>query len=259
MNIRFPNVRARSERSFAFTLIEILIAIGILALIITAIYSSWTAILRATKVGLEASAAVQRSRMVVRVLEDSISSMQSFALNQPYYSFVAENGDDATLSFVARLSKSFPRSGKFGDLDLRRVTFFIDRDRQLVLQQAPLVMEMDVDEKEHPVVLAKNVREFSMQFWDPRARDWVEEWKQTNQLPRLIQFTLKLADSTRAQRPQEEVSRIVSVPAITVQPVWQMPRGVGGPPGAPGALPPGVLQPGANPGTPGGPPVGATR
>ena len=37
----------------AFTLVEILISIGILGLVLVAIYSSWTAILRASKVGLE--------------------------------------------------------------------------------------------------------------------------------------------------------------------------------------------------------------
>ena len=35
----------------AFTLIEVLIAIGILALVMTAIYASWVAVLRASKVG----------------------------------------------------------------------------------------------------------------------------------------------------------------------------------------------------------------
>jgi hypothetical protein len=103
-----------------------LIAIGILALVITAIYSSWTAILRASKVGQDAAASVQRSRIVLRVLEDSLSSAQSFALNPAYYGFVAENGDDASLSFVARLSKSFPER-RFGDLDVRRVTFSVDQ------------------------------------------------------------------------------------------------------------------------------------
>ena len=64
---------------FAFTLVEIMLAITILALVLTAIYSSWTAILRASKVATEATAAVQRSRISLRVLEDSLSSVQSFA------------------------------------------------------------------------------------------------------------------------------------------------------------------------------------
>src|SRR5215831_14296463 len=179
----------RVGKQNGFTLIEILIAIGILMMIVAAIYASWTAILRASKVGLEASAAAQRARIVVRVLEDSLTSAEAFGPNQKYYGFEAENGNEAYLSFVARLAKSFPRSGKFGDLDVRRLTFSVeagsDSGRELVLRQNPLVMEMDVDEKEHPLVLAKNVQDFEIEFWDARLADWTDEWKQTNALPKL--------------------------------------------------------------------------
>src|SRR5205814_2813945 len=64
---RFARYASRSHaptlpRSRGFTLVEILVAIGILALVLAAIFSSWTAILRASKTGLDAAAAVQRSR-----------------------------------------------------------------------------------------------------------------------------------------------------------------------------------------------------
>jgi hypothetical protein len=243
-----------------------MVAIGILSMVLAAIYSSWTAILRASKTGLEAAASAQRARISIRVLEDSLGSAQSFAANLPYYYFDAENGDTPVLSFVARLSKSFPRSGKFGDLDVRRVTFSVesgpDGARQLVLRQNPLVMEIDTDEKEHPIVLAKNVKGLEMQFWgtDKNPPDWVDEWREqkTNQLPKLVMITLKLADNPHSGRVTEEITRIISLPSVTVQPVWQMSRGAGGPgaPGIPGT--PGAPMPGGglgNPGMPGNPGV----
>jgi len=245
---------ATTRQPVGFTLVEVLIAIGILSLVIASIYSTWTAILRASKSGQTAAAAVQRTRIVVRLLEDSLSSAQSFGANVGYYGFMAENGDEASLSFVARLSRSFPRSGRFGDLDVRRVTFAVqpgsDGGRNLVLRQTPLVMDTDEDETEHPIVLAKHVKEFSMEFWDNRLNDWVDEWKQTNQLPRLITFTLRLADTAQPLAPVEEISRTVSIPSVTVQPVWQVPRmpGAGGIPPGGGTNPPGVLPPGTTPG-----------
>ncbi len=232
-------VSTRALRS-GFTLVEILIAIALLGLVLAAIYSSWTAILRASKVGLEAAASVQRSRIAIRMLEDSLGSAQAFAANPQYYAFVAENGNEASFSFVARLAKDFPRSGKFGDLNVRRLTFSVepapDSGRQLVLRQQTLLMEMDVDEKEHPLVLAKNVKDFELGFWDTRLSDWVDEWTQTNQLPPLVKITLSVADHPYSSQAQQEVTRIVSLPAVMVQPVWQMPRGMGGPPGQ---VPPG--------------------
>ena len=245
----------------AFTLIEILIAIGIFAMVLAAIYSSWTAILRASKVGLDAAAAVQRSRIVMRTIEDSLLCAQSFGLNQRYYGFMAQNGSDASLSFVARLPESFPRNRKFGDLHVRRVTFSIEpgaeSGRMLVLRQNPLLMDLDKDENEHPLVLAKYVSEFQMEFWDMRANDWTDEWRQTNQLPKLVRIALKLADNANSLRkPQQEIVRIVNLPATMVQPGWQLPMGPNRPGLNPGGtnFPPGFnpnLPPGVNPNLPG--------
>jgi hypothetical protein len=89
-------------------------------------------------------------------------------------------------------------------------------------------MDLDIDEKEHPLVLAKNVQDFQLQFWDLRLNDWTDEWTQTNQIPKLVMVTLKLSDSAYSSQVQEEVTRIVSIPAIAVQPGWQMPMGLPG-------------------------------
>ena len=136
---------------------------------------------------------------------------------------------------------------------MRRVTYSLEPapegGRQLVLRQNPLVMDLDEDEQKYPIVLAKNVMGLEMQFWDTSKNppDWVDEWsdQRTNQLPKLVMVTLRLADNPHSRRVTEEITRIISIPAMTVAPVWQVSRGPGGPgtPGQPG-------QPG-QPGTPG--------
>src|SRR5262245_34103667 len=82
-------------RVSAFTLVEILIALGIFSMVLAAIYSTWTAILRASKVGRDAAAAVQRARMAGRTIEESLGSVQSFGAHQQfhpeYYAFLAKN------------------------------------------------------------------------------------------------------------------------------------------------------------------------
>ena len=234
--------RQQLHSARAFTLIEILVAIGIFSMVLAAIYSTWTAILRSSKVGLEAAAAVQRARIASRTIEETLGSVQSFAANMADYSFVSENGSEATLSFVSRLSPSFPRSGKFAGLDVRRVTFSVEPapegGRHLVLRQTPLLMDMDKDEKNYPLELAKNVKDFKTEFWDVRSQEWIDEWKQTNQIPILVKVTLKLADNAYSSQVRQQVTRIVSLPSVTVQPGWQMPRiqpGAGGlTPGMPG-------------------------
>lgn len=245
------------SRPDGFTLVEILIAMGILSLVLAAIFSSWTAILRASRTGRDAAAAVQRARMAGRTIEESLGSAVLFTQNARYYSFLAENGDDPSLSFVARLAASFPRQGKFEGLDMRRVAFSVqeskDGVRELVLRQAPLLMEFDEDEQKHPLVLARGVKDFKTEFWDPRLEDWMDEWKLTNQLPMMVKVTLSLGDA-RFSEPKETVTRIVSLPSMAVSPMWQNPRlppvpGQSAPiPGQPGVVP---GQPGVIPGQPG--------
>jgi general secretion pathway protein J len=245
--MKLPDQRTKlfSVRPFstrAFTLVEIMIAISILAIILAAIFSSWTAILRSKKVAIDSTASIQRARISLRIIEDSLTSARSFVRNNRYYGFSSEAGSDGSLSFVARLAKSFPRSGKFGDLDVRRLTFSIESgpesSSQLVLRQSPIMTDPDKDEAENPLVLAKDVKGFEMQFWDQKLNDWTDEWKDTNALPRLVMVTLKIGNNPHSSHVNEEITKIISVASSAVQPGWQpavAPMAQPNQPGQPGA------------------------
>jgi len=220
-------LRRQHLRTPGFTIIEIMVSLAIFGLIVAAVYSSWMAIVRGAQVGRKAAADAQRSRIAVRTLEDSLTAARCFAIDVTNYAFVAENGDTPYLSFVAKLSSSFPRSGRFGDFDVRRVTFSLepgpDSSRQLVLRQNPVSMDMDIDEKEHPIVLAPNVKDFKMQFWDGQSKDLQDDWTQTNQLPREVQIVLSLeGNRTTSGKPVvHDVAIVVAPPSVIVQPGWQ--------------------------------------
>ncbi|MCS7338268.1 MAG: prepilin-type N-terminal cleavage/methylation domain-containing protein, partial [Verrucomicrobiae bacterium] len=245
--------QVRRSGQAALTLVEVLIAIGLLGMVVGAIYSSWTAILRASKVAQDAAAAAHRERMAVQVIEQALNSACLYTANWRWYAFVAENGPDAMLSFVARLPESFPRAGKFGDLNLRRVSFSLepgpDGQKQLVLRQSPLLMEIDEDEENHPLVLARNVKEFKLEFWDARTGEWMDEWRDTNQLPRIVMVALTVGRpgaDTSTQAGQLQLVRFVNLPCRGVQPNWQAP-----------GLPPAGPRPGQPP-TPRTPAPGQT-
>jgi len=239
-----------ARRASAFTLLEIIVALALFALVALAIYSSWTAVIRGSKVGLTAAAKVQRSRIAMQTIEEALTSARSFDANNKYYTFIGENGAEATLSFVARLPDSFPRSGKFGDFDVRRVTFALepgpDSAKQLVLRQSPILMDLDRDEKEHPVVIAKDVKEFAMEFWDGRpdnrgTADWLDEWDQTNRIPLMVKVTLQFKGDDLGQTVREN-TKVIGLPAIAMPTIWQRPGGQRGSTPPPGILPPGGQQ-----------------
>jgi type II secretion system protein J len=245
--------------SRAFTLLEIIVALALFMLVAAAIFSSWSAVMRASKVGLTAAAKVQRSRIAMQTIEEALTSVQSFDADNQYYSFIGENGAEATLSFVSRLSDSFPRSGKFGDFNVRRVTFALepgpDSGKQLVLRQNPILMRLEdlKDEMEHPVVIAKDVKSFALEFWDGKPAggkpaDWLDEWDQTNRVPAMIKVTLQFKGDDTSQNSRENI-KVIAPPAMAVPAIWQRAGGrPGAAPGGPGAGPGFVPPPGSQPG-----------
>src|SRR5688500_17189225 len=113
------NVQLHQRYKSGFTVVELMIAITIFLTIIFAIYSSWTAILRAAAAGKAAAAAAQRDRIAFKCVEDALTTAVAFSENIRHYAFLSDtSGDFATLSLVCRLPPGFPGSGLYGDQTL---------------------------------------------------------------------------------------------------------------------------------------------
>ena len=245
------------RRCRGFTLIELMVAVGILMMVMFAIYSSWTAILRSSQVGMKAAADAQRSRIGMKCLEDALLTAEMFTENVRYYSFQADTTSDpnlASLSLTARLPASFPGSGLFGDQVVRRVTFTVEAGTNgnvLMMRQTPYLMQATEDP--YPIPLAQNVTLFVMEFWDTRLNEWATEFVVTNQLPRMIRVSLGTGKrGAYSDEPTEISTRVVAIPGSAITRDMQAPirpgvpgGGGGGRPGG-GNLPPGPGQGGRN-------------
>jgi type II secretion system protein J len=232
---------ALRKKSRAFTLIEIMMAMAIFSMVVTAIYATWTLIIKSAKIGQEAAAQVQRERVTFRTFEDALVCARSFQADLQHYSFVVENGSAPTLSFVARLPEFFPRSGRFGDFDVRRVTFSLengsDGQQQLVLRQTPILMDTDETEQQFPFVLSRNVSKMEFELWDARKGKWVDEWTTTNEIPSMIHLTLTYSPYSTPQT--EVVSRVVDISSTMVPGGFQRRGQSTGATNAPGVPPTG--------------------
>jgi hypothetical protein len=212
--------------------VEIMIAMAIFAMVVAAIYSTWMLILRAARVGQDTAAQAQRQRITLRTIEDSVTCIQSFQASMKYYTFIVANGDQPLFSYTSRVPDIFPRNGKFGDFNLRRLAFSLEPGqnglKDLVLRQNPILMDMDADEQTHPLVLAHNVDKFLVECWDTNEMDWAQEWPYTNNIPPMIRISLTLGGYTDSGRgaPELSVSRVVSIPSSTMPAVVQ--TGAGG-------------------------------
>jgi prepilin-type N-terminal cleavage/methylation domain-containing protein len=218
----------------AFTLIEIMVAIAIFALLVAAVYSTWFLIIKSAQIGQEAAAQVQRQRIAVRTLEDSLTCIQSFQASMQYYTFIVENGPQPQLSFVARVPDVFPRNGRFGDFNLRRLTFAVeavtDSEKDLVLRQNPILMDIDPAEQSTPLVLARNVQDFIVECWDTNQMDWVDTWDNTNALPPMVRVTLALGSNLKDKNstaPTIAITREIAIPSGTMPQAAQGGQGSG--------------------------------
>ncbi len=217
----------------AFTLIELMLAMFVLSLLLAGVYSSWTAIVRAAKIGQNTAVEVQRTRVAIRAIIDSLLTVQMYGANTRFYSFEADtSGSFATVSFVSRLPASFLDSGLFHDQIVRRVTFVVEpgpEGNQLVMYQMPFLAVESSEQKPFPIVLTKDVSQFTMDFWDGKANKWREDWNNTNALPKIVRVSLGIGRSRNSRsQPEEVYTRVVSLPSIVIPREYQLTVGGGG-------------------------------
>lgn len=234
MKIRCTSTSSPSGEGHGFTLVEIMVAVGIFGMIMVAIYASWSAILRGTKIGQDAAVEAQRARMTMRCIEDALVSCQLFNENIQHYSFIADTSSDfAFLSVASHLPESFPGSGMFGGQSVRRVTFSIEpspsRQNQLVMRQMPLLGATNAAEDlSYSLVLAPDVSAFTLEFLDINRGEWVKDWFYTNQLPRIVRVTLGLGRADKYfGRPRDIFTRDVALSAIAIPVEYQMGTAIG--------------------------------
>jgi general secretion pathway protein J len=239
-------------RRAAFTLLEIMVAVAIFMLILTAIYSIWHGIIKGTRSGIKAVQEVQRSRIAMHSIQQAFLCARVFTENIKYYYFIGESsGNQSRIEMTCRLPADFLGMG-FVDpnLRLRRVTIKTEPSKdgggdELVMSHYPMLVDPELQGNEpYRIVLARDVSRFELEYVDPRKGEWVSEWVQTNSLPKLVRVTLGLGKSGLSSSSQTEdiVSRIIPLPAQNI-------TGLQGARPAPG-------QPGVPPGASGFPPGG---
>ena len=224
--MRIPSLfRSRAGgglRGNAFTILELMLALGIFAMVLTAIYATWIAILKGSRAGLKAAAEVQRARMTVRTLEDAFNGTEYFQANMKYYVFLANtSGDMAEVELAARLPESFPGVGRYGGQVVRRVRFFTEPGKDgmhdLMMSQWPIMSVQDSVNPPYTITLARDVTHFQLAFYEPQKGEWLDEWTKTNQLPKMVQIALGLGKSaTGGNKPYDVVYSMIALPSVGV-------------------------------------------
>jgi general secretion pathway protein J len=201
------------RRQRGMTMIEVLIALAVLAMIVTSVWSGF----RGTIDGMAAAEAVQMRYAIVRV---GLTRMQS-ELGMAYLSFNrplddvrqytlldgVDNGkqDDLTFSSFShlRMRKDANESDQSviqyfiekDPEDARRTHLFRRESRRLSGDRAD-----ELDEYFPAYIVIEDVEEFDVQYWDDRQREWLDEWRTTrndmqpDRLPPRVKIRLVVRD-----------------------------------------------------------------
>jgi prepilin-type N-terminal cleavage/methylation domain-containing protein len=202
-----------------FTLVEVLLAVTILSLIITAVYSTWSASLMAWRRGGDASAVFQRQRIVMDTLTELAQSVVFFSGESAGLYAVtgtSKPGWGDAVSFVTASDVLLPPSEAI-DAGMRRVTISLEQDEYgrmyLAIVNSPAVSagETNITAELQAHVLSMDVSGFSVRYLDPRDNAWYDKWEDGNVLPLAMEFTVMFGREGD-RLPPVVVTRAIDLP-----------------------------------------------
>lgn len=187
-----------------FTLIEMMGAVSLLALLVGIFYSCWTAMLHSTRSGVDAAAHIQRERVALEHVARALGGALMVQSGEDWHRFDARTeAGFSQLSFVT--SRPEDRASAHG-MRFERVTLAVERvpggkGHQLVRRVSSAVTHL-ANPVVQQTVLAQGVRQFQV-LYPAESGGWTPHWPRADLLPErariLIALEGKAAPSPRTR------------------------------------------------------------
>lgn len=227
-----------------FTLLEVLLVIGILSAIMYAIYLTFTSTLSSATYVENLSDIKQAGRAFMRILARDLSSAYLVSnsyvpregakfVNPTFFigkhdSIEGREMDRVAFTSLAHKIVVISRSAEEGKLPINQsehsqISYFVDTNEPGLLFRfdAPRFVRIELDELyggflqsdlnlyRYPIL--ENVASFSLAYYDWITRDWSDEWDstKTGRLPGLVKVTLVLKD---ASGNEERFFNLIEIP-----------------------------------------------
>lgn len=221
-----------------FTLLEVLLAVTLLALLLAGAYSGIQTSVRAMRSGEHLIERIDRVRTVQEFLRHQLTRVTPLAYGQTDSGMsIVFEGERGFMRFVAPMPGYLSRGGPYVQtLALKSGS----GGMQLVFSGAMLngfdLKEQQAAERE-PVVLLDHVRDgaFSYRTLDDQGQlaPWDSNWEDNGVTPLMVQIALQMQDGERVGWPLLEVPMMLDSGAARLQRVPAL-RGLPGTPGTPG-------------------------
>jgi general secretion pathway protein J len=213
-----------TRRRAGFTLLEVIVALAILALIASLTFGTIASALN-TRDALEADDAVNQSARIAmsrirRDLSLAYLTTNTTAVNTYMTLFVGQNADPDRLWFASLSHQRLYRGAR--ESDQTEITYWTEDDpnirsaKVLLRREAPRID--NAPERDGVIApVAFGVTGFDVQYLDSQTAEWREEWDSTgvdtpNRLPRAAMVTLTLL----APDPDDEEQTVERTLSTTV-------------------------------------------
>lgn len=192
----------RHRPESGFTLLEVMLAVMLLAAVMTAIYFTWTAGLQGWKSGAEAADSLQKTRAILdgvgEMLRGAVYYDQSDEdeVNDALYALEGIHGtygdnDADSVTFVT-MSSRFLRPYEAERMPWRRVRFSLEQDEQRRPFLAMFSFNALGTEEDEPLPqkLSDDVIGFRVRYYDQDVDEWEEDWSDATSLPSQVEVTI---------------------------------------------------------------------
>jgi general secretion pathway protein J len=205
----------RRRAHSGFTLLEIMLAVTILAIVVTAVYGIWSVSLHAWRRGEDAAAMFQRQRIVLEGLNELTKSAVYFGSDPSTYRLFGRHDETEgdLISFVTASDALLPPS-EMAIAGMRRVTIWLAKDQLdrplLAVANTPA---LEIDDAPHPPphVFSTDVSGFSVRYWRASTSEWRDDWQEENTMPDAVEFTVTFG-GTGGRNPPVAITRAVEFP-----------------------------------------------
>jgi len=198
---------AAPEKPAGFTIIELLLAAALSALVLSSAYWAYTTILTGAARYREGSISFQIARVVLGALEREISGtylplLPGFIQEQDDLPalFVTDNRwrggmESDRLDFV---STTFMRGGG-AEASAGYATYELGyylQDDKLMMRMAPFFNPKNPFQDGREIVLAEGIRALDFKYFDDETGEWADEWdlEEMEHLPRAVSVTIAVGD-----------------------------------------------------------------
>jgi len=158
-----------------FTLLEVMVSVGILTMVAAMVYSTIAVTLTSQKEARKVhemyhSGWVAMNKMV-RDLTNSFISRHVSILEKNRETLFLGKDDEVTFTYLGHY-RWFPETP---ESDQGVVSYYV-KDKKLVRREKTMIDDRP-DKGGDEDVLAENVKKLAFEYWDPTAEDWVDDWK----------------------------------------------------------------------------------